>query len=532
MSWKKKGGAARLIGHTRNLKYKLALEGVLVGALSGIIAVVYRFALTFSEKEMRVVLEYAKEDIMVAVLWFLILAAMAVAVGFLIRWEPMISGSGIPQVEGELEGYFETNWVKVLVGKLVGGVLCILGGLSLGREGPSVQLGAMGGKGFSRTFKRMNVEERYLMTCGASAGLAAAFNAPLAGVMFALEEVHKSFSVSILFSAMTASLTADFVSKMFFGMSPVFNFPVAAGIPLKAYGWIVLLGIVLGVCGALYNRSLSFSQDLFGKLKGIPSVFKPLIPFLTAGVLGFTLPEVLGGGHAMIESLNGGELALGMMVILLAVKFIFSMMSFASGAPGGIFFPLLVLGAYIGGIFGKLAIGTGTIEAQYINNFIILAMAGYFAAIVRAPITGIVLITEMTGSFAHMLSLSVVAIVAEITAELMNADPVYEMLLDKILARRGEKQATDSRDKTLAAVAVQQGSLVIEKIVAEITWPERCLLVAIRRGEKEIIPRGDTLILPGDTLVALTDEMHFMSVNRDLHRLCDDLSGMKEDKKE
>ncbi|MDO4287551.1 MAG: chloride channel protein [Eubacterium sp.] len=520
----KKNEAAVLIDSTKNLKYKLALEGVAVGIVSGLIAVVYRFALTYSEQELRLVLTQAKGNPGAMALWFLLLIFMALTVGFLIRWEPMISGSGIPQVEGELEGHFETNWLKVLVGKLVGGVLCILGGLSLGREGPSVQLGAMGGKGFSKIFKRLNVEERYLMTCGASAGLAAAFNAPLAGVMFSLEEVHKSFSVSVLFCAMTASVTADFISKLFFGMSTVFNFPVSAGIPLKAYGWIVLLGVVLGICGALYNRALSLSQGFYGKMKRLPAVLKPVIPFVAAGILGFTLPEVLGGGHAMITDLQDGRLALGAMALLLAAKFLFSMLSFGSGAPGGIFFPLLVLGAYIGGIFGKLAIGTGTIEAQYLNNFIILAMAGYFTAIVRAPITGIVLITEMTGSLDHLLSLSVVAIVAEITAAGLGAEPVYEMLLDKLLARRGAKPVEAAGDKTLLTVAVQQGSLAAETQIADLSWPEACLLVSIRRGDKEIIPRGDTLILPADTLVALTDEARFVPVSRGLHQLCDDSS--------
>ena len=136
---------------------------------------------------------------------------MAVLVGRLVKWEPMISGSGIPQVEGEVLGKLSQNWKRVLPAKFAGGFLCLLGGLSLGREGPSIQLGAMGGQGVSRLLDRGKTEERYLMTCGASAGLAAAFHAPLAGVMFALEEIHKGFSVSLLISVMTASVTADYI---------------------------------------------------------------------------------------------------------------------------------------------------------------------------------------------------------------------------------------------------------------------------------------------------------------------------------
>ena len=163
-----------LIAHTRNMKYLLAMEGIFVGMIAGGIAIIYRLALNFSEKNMSFILSYAGEHHWAIAAWFAALIVMAVIVGRMVKWEPMISGSGIPQVEGELQGYFEEPWLKVIIGKLVGGILCIIGGLSLGREGPSVQLGAMGGKGFSRIFKRLNIEERYLMTCGASAGLAAA----------------------------------------------------------------------------------------------------------------------------------------------------------------------------------------------------------------------------------------------------------------------------------------------------------------------------------------------------------------------
>jgi len=135
-------------------------------------------------------------------------------------------------------------------------------------------------------------------------------------------------------------------------------------------------------------------------------------------------PQVLGSGHSMITLLETGNLLLPGMLVLLVVKFVFSMISFGSGAPGGIFFPLLVIGTYIGGDFGTIAVNLLGIDPQFINNFIIIAMAGYFTAIVRAPITGIVLITEMAGSFTHLLSLSVVAIVAEITAGLLNAHPI------------------------------------------------------------------------------------------------------------
>ncbi|MDG9688473.1 chloride channel protein, partial [Streptomyces sp. DH18] len=133
----------------------------------------------------------------------------------MVKNEPMISGSGIPQVEGVLLRELDMTWWKVILGKFFGGVLSIGSGLSLGREGPSVQLGAAIGQGFSKVFRRIKIEEKYLITSGASAGLAAAFNAPLAGAMFALEEVHKNFSPLILLSALSSALSADFIASSF-----------------------------------------------------------------------------------------------------------------------------------------------------------------------------------------------------------------------------------------------------------------------------------------------------------------------------
>ncbi|MGV8905572.1 MAG: chloride channel protein [Acetobacterium sp.] len=520
MYQKVKNDTSNLIEHTRNLKYIVAFEGIIVGAIAGFIAIIYRLALEYSEETLTFILDYGNSHRWAILAWMVVLIIMGLAVGYLVKWEPMIAGSGIPQVEGELEGYFKASWIRVLIGKLIGGILCIFGGLSLGREGPSVQLGAMGGKGFAKIFKRINIEERYLMTCGASAGLAAAFNAPLAGAMFALEEVHKNFSATVLFSAMTASITADFVSKYIFGLAPVFNIEVLSAIPLKYYGLIIILGVILGVGGAFYNKVLLKTQELFGKFKWLKIEFRPVIPFITAGILGFTMPQVLGSGHSMITLLETGNLLLPGMLVLLAVKFIFSMISFGSGAPGGIFFPLLVLGAYIGGAFGTVAVSLLGIDPQFINNFIIIAMAGYFTAIVRAPITGIVLIVEMTGSFTHLLALSVVAIVSEITAGLLNAHPIYESLLERIIKNRGEEPIVDSTDKLLLTMTVRRGSMLDKQFISNIEWPDNCLLVAIRRGGREIIPKGNTLIHCSDNIVALINEKDTILINGILREMC------------
>ena len=169
-------------------------EGLLVGAVSGLIVMFYRIALTYAGQWLNEILGYIKGHPVRIIGWFVVLLLLAVVVGRLVKWEPMISGSGIPQVEGEVLGKLTQDWKRVLPAKFIGGFLCLFGGLSLGREGPSIQLGAMGGQGVSRLLDRGKTEERYLMTCGASAGLAAAFHAPLAGMMFSLQTISVPIS--------------------------------------------------------------------------------------------------------------------------------------------------------------------------------------------------------------------------------------------------------------------------------------------------------------------------------------------------
>ena len=504
----------------RSFRYALILEGVAVGAISGVVVVAFRYLLGYAEILLHSILDYGRAHPWFVPIWFLILAAAALVVSLLLKWDSLISGSGIPQVEGEIIGEVDENWWRVLVAKLAGGLIGLGCGLSLGREGPSIQLGAMAAKGFSRLTKRVKTEEKLLMTCGASAGLSAAFNAPIAGVLFSLEEVHKHFSPEILLSSMASSITADFVSRNVFGLKPVFTFHITGMMPLHTYGHVLLLGMIIGFMGVVYNTSLSKSQDLYQKIPN--QTVRLMIPFMMAGIFGFLYPSVLGGGHSLVEVLSSGEMVIGAMCLLFVVKFLFSMVSFGSGAPGGIFLPLLVLGAVIGGIYyNGMGLVTDSLDGL-LGNFIILGMAGYFSAIVRAPITGIILISEMTGSFSHLLTLSMVSLAAYLVPDIMRCAPVYDQLLHRLLARMNpDKKAPLSGEKVLVEGMIFHGSTAEGMKVCEITWPQTCLLVSLMRGDAEFVPRGDTTLLAGDKIVILCDETAHGMLHQTLQEYCE-----------
>lgn len=512
-----------ILENPQGFSVSLVLNGLLTGLFAGCVSVIYRLLLNYAEKLLFLILDLTKGHALPTAGWFLLLAVMGFIVGRLVAWETMSSGSGIPQVQGEMKGYLNQNWRRVLISKIAGGTLCILGGLSLGREGPSVQLGAMAGKGASKIIKAGATKERYMTACGAGAGLAAAFNAPLSGVMFTLEELQKNFNSSMLVCVISGCVASDFVSKNVFGLHPVFDFQLTRALPLKYYWMLILLGILLGLFGAFYNFVMLKGQDLYGKFSKIPKQYQMILPFLSAGIVGYLLPSVLAGGHAMIEILESDHLLIGMLLILLICKFLYSAFCFGSGAPGGIFFPLLILGAYIGCIYGTVLIHETGIASFYLVNFITIAMAGFFTAIVRAPITGILLIAEMTGTFEHFLSLAVVCMISYITAQLLKSEPIYESLLGRILAKNGLAAKEGPEHKILRSFVVGSASLASQEKIRDVLWPDHCLIVMIQRDGKEIIARGNTVLHPGDLITALIDENYLGMVTESIQLICGEI---------
>ena len=376
---------------------------------------------------------------------------------FIIAWllakivarEPMCTGSGIPQVKGVLMGKMSMNWASVLVAKIAGGVLAIGAGMSLGREGPSVQLGACAGQGIghlSQSFHR-GLEARNLLVAGAGAGLAAAFNAPLAGVIFGLEELQRTFSAAALLVSITAAVTATAVTGLFFGSSPVFSLGYLLPMPLDMLGWLAGLGLFVGTLGRMFNPSLLWAQDFYERL-GLKGMYKPLLPLLLAACLGFVLPEILGGGSHLVDALAVESYSLAFLCLLFAGKFLFTLLCFGSGVPGGIFLPMLVLGALGGAIFGNLLAGAGLFPAMYLPDMIVFGMAAYFAVVAKSPVTGSVLIMEMTGSFQHMLALLIVSLSAYAVSDLTGGRPVYVQLLGRMLRKNKGKEKKNLQELT------------------------------------------------------------------------------------
>ena len=501
---RKEFSIARFLSSKSRFDNIVLLEGFIVGILAGIVGVVYRLLLSYGEKMAYFVVDYIKNNILHLCISIICVLIIGFIISKLLKYESYISGSGIPQVEAEMIDQIDEKWYKVILAKMVAGTLSIVGGLSLGREGPSIQLGAMVGKGLASVFKRMKLEEKYLLTCGAAAGLSAAFNAPLAGVLFALEEIHKNFSPLALVTVMVASLTGDFISKNIFGMTPSLYFPLADTLPLGQYGFLIILGIIVGVLGVIYNKTTMFTLKLYDKITFLKNNQKIYIPLLISVAFMIFYPDVLCGGHHIIDILHEGNFVLSTILLLLLMKFIFSLISFGSGTPGGIFFPLLVLGSLIGCAYALIVTTYCGVPQMYFNNFIVVAMAGLFASIVRAPITGIVLIAEMCGSLSQFLPIAVCSFVGYVVANMMKCEPIYHSLLNRMIKNGNHEISLE--EKEILHYSVELGSCCLDLPIKELGLPKECIIISINRGIEEIVPRGDTILHLGDHLTILVNK--------------------------
>lgn len=526
-----KSSAKDVLINWSDFDIKIIIEGTVIGALTGLIVVLFRLCLDQADVYRDYITRQLTPSVTNIVIVVVVLSLLGILLGRFVTIAPNIKGSGIPQIKGFLMRQVRLHWLKELVLKFIGGIIALGVGLSAGREGPSVQLGATAGLGFSQLFKRFHIEEKYLVTAGASAGLAAAFNAPLAGVLFALEELHKNISPIMLTCILSAAVTSDFIAGTVFGLDPVLKLSDMSDLPLTFYGLIILLGILSAFMGKAFNATLVHLMKTLDKCP-IPSRYLPLLPMMVAALLYFVKPDLLGGGHHLIMSLTDGQLLVTSVVLLFVFKLSFTALTYSSKVPGGIFLPLLSLGALLGYIIGQIGIQWLNMDSIYLVNFLALGMVAYFTSVVKAPLSGSVLISEMTGSFDHLLPIILVALVSHVVTDMIHSKPIYDVLLENMLESQSNADESnylkkDQEKKSLLEIPVVFGSEVEHQRIADIRWPEKCLMISIKRGDQELIPKGSYKLYAGDHLVFLTEYSQDLHLMQKLNAMANDISPVK-----
>jgi CIC family chloride channel protein len=410
----------------------LSLLALIIGAYAGFVGGLFRFAIEHSAHLHAAIVTYAQT----AGIWGILLvmgvfgAATALA-GYLVRaYSPYASGSGIPHVESALRRELPQPPLSLVPIKFVGGLLAIWSGLALGREGPSVQMGATMAHHIGRIFGFSWPDCRALAASGAGAGLAAAFNSPIAGAVFVLEELVGRFELKMAIAALGASLAAISVSHLILPNVPVFDVaPIADPIP-EVKPLCLILGLIAGFAGIAYNKILLGAMATLGHTK---VEIRAGLTGAALGVLALYAPALIGDGEANAQVALAGTGTIGALSLIFLARFAVSIFSYAAGTPGGIFAPLLGLGAQLGLVFGLLCVMLFPDLDIEPRSFAIAGMAALFTAVVRAPVTGIVLVTEMTGNVTMLLPTLGACFIAMLVPSILRNPPIYDSLREASL---------------------------------------------------------------------------------------------------
>jgi CIC family chloride channel protein len=359
--------------------------------------------------------------------------AVALAAWMVRRIEPHASGSGIPHVEAVLHGDLPPAPARLMVVKFTGGVLAIGFGLALGREGPSVQMGANVANWIGRLFRRSWPDCRVLLAAGAGAGLATAFNSPIAGAVFVLEELGRKFELRIAIAALGASTAAITVARVFLGDAPDFQVQTFANVSPPTILLYIALGAIAGLAGVAYNRTLLGALAVSDRLARYPVEVRAAFVGGAVGALAFFAPCLVGGGDPLTQAALIGVPALAVLPALFLLRFYLGAISYAAATPGGLFAPLLVLGAQLGLFCGILFAHWFPGLDITPEAFAVVGMAALFTAIVRAPLTGIVLVIEMTAAFVLLLPMLAACFAAMLVATLLRGEPIYDSLRERTM---------------------------------------------------------------------------------------------------
>ncbi|WP_392552579.1 H(+)/Cl(-) exchange transporter ClcA [Orbus wheelerorum] len=415
----------------------------IIGMVTGFVGSLFQYAVSWvSRSRVELSLNLFSNHWATYIWSFFIAALMGIFAYYLVqRFSPEASGSGIPEIEGALIDKRPVRWLHVLPVKFFGGLGALGSGMVLGREGPTVQMGANLGQLIAKLFRIDNKESKHtFLATGAAAGITTAFNAPLAGILFVIEEMREEFtySLSSIKAIFIGVVGACIMYRVMISTAPIFNFSMYAAVPLSSLWIYFIFGGILGLIGAISNQGVLKLRDKLQSFYQLKSYYFLLVGGLLAGIFGLLslyYPAITGGGFDIIPNVVDQLYGLWPLVAILAIRLIATILCFSSGAPGGIFSPTLALGAIVGVLFG---LGLQSLFPYYqveLGACAIIGMAGLFAATIRAPLTGIVLIMEMTGNYLLILPLIITCLAAIFIAQSLGQKPLYTAILDKLIHR-------------------------------------------------------------------------------------------------
>jgi CIC family chloride channel protein len=414
---------SRLIVHLQQREEQVfLLLSLLIGALTGLAVVAFIVVTERLGMRLYPVGSAAWRRVLVPV-------AGSLAMGFLLyRYFPNARGSGVPQTKAALFARNGFISLRTVLGKFFCTATTLASGIPLGREGPSVQVGAGIGSVLGRWLGLRPEKVKALIPVGAAAAIAAAFNTPMAAVLFSLEEVMGDKHAPILGSVVLASATSWAVLRLLLGNNPLFQVPQYSLVHPLELGLYAMLGIAGGFLSVAFTKLLLGMRTFFLHLPKSTRWWHPVVGGVTVGLMGWFVPQVLGVGYSYVGSALNGTMALKLMLLLVVLKLFGVTVSYASGNAGGIFGPSLFLGAMLGGAIGTVAHSLLPGYTATPGAYALVGMGALFAGIVRAPMTSVLMIFEMTRDYAVIVPLMIANLTSFFISSRFQKQPIYDAL--------------------------------------------------------------------------------------------------------
>lgn len=432
--------------------FALAILSLVSGATTGLLCAAFRLALDWANRcrDAFIAVEHADHLLGLAVFVSLCAAAAALAAWLVRRFSIHASGSGIPHVEAVIRGLAPAPGMLLVPVKFTGGLLAIGAGLALGREGPSVQMGASLSRWIGEKAGRSSADCRELLAAGAGAGLATAFNAPIAGAVFVLEELVQRFEHRIAILALGASASAIAIAHIFLGDAQEFHLQTPVSAPVECLPLFLLMGIVFGVFSIFYNWTIVKTLALFASLKHLSVETRAALIGASVALVAWWAPDWVGGGENIAQQALTHDSLFSQVLLLFLLRHLLGAICYAAGTPGGVFAPMLALGALLGLMFGQLCLYLAPGIFPHPHAFALVGMTALFSGVTRAPLTGIVLVTEMSANTAMLLPMLCACFAAMLPPTLSGATPLYESLRELTL-RRETKQKNSQLQISVSA---------------------------------------------------------------------------------
>ena len=497
----------------KHYKYKEYLQnvfpcmyyGVLCGAVTGALIFLFKLAAKKAEELSRFIYAQASDNPLYTALIFLLLGGAAMLMYLLHKLTPECKGGGIPRSEGVLRGVLSFRWLRTLLSTFFGSMISFVCGLPLGSEGPAVLMGTSVGAMCGGISRNRSTWSRYVMTGGAGAGFAVATGAPLSGILFALEEIHKRFTPMLVLTVSTSVVSATCINQLLcsaFGISAsLFHLESLAGFALSDIGYLLVFGLILAIGVGIFDASIAYFGRLTKKIgKYLTAPIKLVLIFVITGILAFSFGDALYSGHHTIEEVMHNDKTALFLLLVFAARLIMMLFVTDSGVTGGIFIPTLAIGAAFAALVSKLLLAMGMQEALF-PTAVFLGMCAFIGGTLRAPLTASVLFIELTGQYSNLLFVALVVFTVSFVTEILNQVPFYDRALENM-----EHVQNAGKTPVIAyfEMKISHDSFVVGKAVRDILWPSASVVISVKRADEaknDMDNDGEKKLYVGDTIV-------------------------------